>query len=49
MVWNNTKWFAGMSAIFHTYNYKKDQFSTNTTFGNVNVYVGFNFGKRKKQ
>jgi len=48
VVWNNTKWFAGMSAIFHTYNYKKDQFSTNTTFGNVNVYIGFNFGKRKK-
>lgn len=46
LVWNNTKWFAGANAIFHTYNYRKSKFSTNNTFGNVNIYVGFNFGKR---
>ena len=47
LVWNNTKWYAGLSAIFHSYNYSKQQFSTNNYFGNVNLYVGFNFGKRR--
>lgn len=46
IVWNNTKWYAGANAIFHSYNYRKKQFSTNNFFGNVNVYVGFNFGRR---
>lgn len=46
IVWNNSRWYAGASAIFHTYNYEKSQFSTNTTFGNLNIYVGFNFGDR---
>lgn len=46
IVWNNTKWFAGASAIFHTYNYRKDQFHMNTLFGNLNFYVGFNFDRR---
>lgn len=45
LVWNNTKWYAGASAILHTYNYSKSQFSTNSIFGSVNVYVGFNFGR----
>ena len=46
VVWNNGRWYAGTSAIFHTYNYKKSQFSTNSTFGNLNIYVGINFGNR---
>lgn len=46
-VWNNTKWYVGASAILHAYNYHKSQFSTNNFFGSVNVYAGFNFGKRK--
>lgn len=46
VVWNNMRWYAGTSAIFHTYNYQKEKFSTNTLFGNWNIYVGFNFGKR---
>ena len=46
LVYNNTKWFAGMSAIFHTYNYKKDQFTSNNIFGNLNLYIGFNFMRR---
>jgi len=32
----------------HTYNYNKDQFSTNSIFGNVNIYIGFNFNKKKQ-
>ena len=47
LVYNNSKWYVGASAILHTYNYHNSQLSTNNMFGNVNVYVGFNFGRRK--
>ena len=46
VVWNNTRWYSGASAIFHAYNYRKDQFKTNNIFGSVNIYFGYNFGKR---
>lgn len=46
LVYNNMRWYAGASAIFHSYNYHKEQFSTNNSFGYINLYVGFNFGKR---
>ena len=46
MVWNNTRLYAGWSAILHSYHYRKSQFSTNSVFGSVNIYVGFNFGDR---
>lgn len=46
IVWNNTRWYFGANAIFHSYNYRKKQFSTNNVFGNVNIYVGFNFDRR---
>lgn len=48
LVYNNSRWYAGASAILHTYNYRKSRFSTNNTFGSMNVYVGFNFGLKKK-
>lgn len=47
LVYNNMRWYAGLSAVFHSYNYKKDQFYTNNSFGYLNIYVGFNFGKRR--
>lgn len=47
LVWNNTKWYYGASAIFHVYNYRKPQFSTSNIFGSFNLYIGFNFAKRK--
>ena len=47
VVWNNTKWFAGMSAILHSYNYKTSQFYTNNIFGSLNFYVGFNFARKR--
>ena len=47
IVWNNTRWFAGMSAIMHSYNYRKRQFSTNNIFGSVNFYLGLNFGRKR--
>lgn len=43
VVYNNTKWFAGMSAILHNYNYRSEMFTTYNTYGTLNVYVGFNF------
>ena len=36
-----------MSAIMHSYNYRKRQFSTNNTFGSINFYVGLNFGRKR--
>ena len=48
LVYNNMRWYSGLSAILHTYNYKKSQFRTNNTFGNFNLYIGFNFGKRHR-
>ncbi len=47
IVWNNTKWYVGMSTIIHSYNYKKEQFSTNNSFGSLNLYVGVNFGRKR--
>lgn len=35
IVWNNMRWYAGASAVFHTYNYRRSKFSANSTFGNV--------------
>ncbi len=48
LVWNNTRWYAGSSLILHTYRYSKSQFSTNSIFGNWNIYVGYNFGKKRE-
>lgn len=48
IVWNNTRWYAGASAIMHTYNYRKEKFATNSIFGSVNVYFGVNFNKRSQ-
>lgn len=47
IVWNNTKWYVGASTIIHSYNYKKEQFSTNNWFGSLNIYVGVNFGRKR--
>ena len=47
LVWNNTKWYAGMSAILHSYNYRVSQFSTNNSFGSLNFYFGLNFLRKK--
>ena len=47
IVWNNTRWYAGSSVILHTYRYSESQFSSNTLFGNWNIYFGYNFGKKK--
>ena len=48
VVWNNTKWYAGTSLIMHSFSYHREHFSTRNLFGNLNFYVGMNFGKRGK-
>ena len=48
VVWNNSKWYVGTSTILHAYNYRRSNFSTNNFFGSVNLYAGFNFGRKKE-
>lgn len=43
IVWNKGRWFAGASVVAHSYNYKKPNFYTNNSFGNLDIYAGFNF------
>ena len=46
LVWNNTKYDAGASAIVRAYNYRKSRCAANNILGEVDLYVGFNFGAR---
>lgn len=48
LVYNNMRWYAGISAFIHSYNYRKSRIDTNNTFGSMNMYVGYNFGLMKK-
>ena len=48
VVYNNTRWYAGFSTIVRMNNYRKHRFSTSNTFGSMNLYVGYNFGQKKK-
>ncbi len=47
LIWNNSKWYFGTYGVLHSYNYKKSQFKTNNYFGNIKVYIGINFGRKK--
>lgn len=48
VVYNNMRWYTGLSAIVRSNNYMDSRFTTNNTFGNINLYVGYNFGLRKE-
>lgn len=48
LVYNNTRWFAGMSAIFRTNRYRTSRFRANNIFGSLTAYVGYNFVLKKK-
>lgn len=48
MVYNNTRWYAGWSAILHTNNYHTSRFTANNIFGSLNAYIGYNFKLKKK-
>ena len=47
IVYNNSRYYAGASVVSHTYSYNKESLSIINTFGVINVYVGFNFWRRK--
>jgi len=48
MVYNNTRWYAGWSAILRTNNYHTSRFTANNIFGSLNAYVGYNFVLKEK-
>ena len=48
LVYNNTRWYAGLSAVMRTNNYHTTRFTANTIFGSVSTYIGYNFGLKKK-
>jgi hypothetical protein len=48
LVYNNTKWYAGASAILHTNNYHTSRFTANNIFGSFNAYIGFNFHLKER-
>ena len=48
LVWNTTKYFGGLSLIVHNYNYNHSKLQINNAFGTLNLYMGFNFHKRKQ-
>lgn len=46
VVYNNDKWYSGMSALMFLQNYRKSRFECNNFFGTINIYCGFNFGMK---
>ena len=49
LIWNNSKWYFGAYGVLHSYNYRKSQFQTNNYFGNIKIYIGVNFGRKKSK
>lgn len=47
VVWNNSRYFAGLSFVGHTYSYRKPSFSIQNAYVTANVYVGMNFVRKK--
>ena len=48
LVYNNTRWYTGLSAILRTRNYHTSRFTANNIFGSFNAYIGYNFGLKKR-
>lgn len=48
IVYNNAKYYVGASLLAHTYDYHKKRFWINNTYGILQIYVGFNFNKKKE-
>lgn len=49
VVWNTGKFYAGASAIAHTYSYKKSEFSIRNSLFSAQVYAGVNFWHKKRK
>ena len=43
IVYNNTRWYVGASAILRSNNYHTSRFTANNIFGSFNAYIGYNF------
>ena len=48
LVYNNTKWYAGLNAIVRSNNYHTSRFTSNNIYGSINAFVGYNFLPRKR-
>ena len=48
LVYNDTRWYAGASAVLRTNNYHTSRFATSNIYGTFNAYVGYNFILRKR-
>ena len=48
LVYNNMRWYVGANAVAHYYSNNKTQFRSSNWLGTINLYVGVNFGKKKK-
>ncbi len=48
LVYNNTRWYAGMNVIFRTNNYHTSRFNAYNVFGSMYAYLGYNFWLKKK-
>lgn len=48
LVWNNSKYFAGVSAVTHIYDYKKADYSLSNFINYINIYAGFMFHRKSQ-
>ncbi len=48
LVYNNAKYFAGLSWVNHTYDYSRRSLQTSNSMGTLQLYVGFNFGLKRE-
>lgn len=47
ITYNNTRWYCGASATVYDNHYNAHDYHLRNTYGSVNLYAGFYFGKRK--
>ena len=48
LVWNNTRWFAGVSFVTHLYDFQKDNYSVSNNISYLNIYAGFVFNRKRQ-
>ncbi len=48
LVWNNSHYFAGASAVSHIFGYRKAGYTLNNSILYFNVYVGFMLGRKSQ-
>ena len=49
LVYNNTRYFVGLSAVMHTYTYRREALSIINGFGVLNLYSGINLFRKKEK